>query len=533
MTESDEKKMNRKGYLELSDSHTLNGKDHRQGNGSYQLGDDEAEPIPVPSIGIKANLDDDEREDIEEESGLTILMSLHQYNLIMWQHSTDDDDCKDEETGSMASSIFNILNTIIGAGIIEQGFDGQITDVTKLILGIPYSFRLAGLGLGIIILTLVAIISDYGLIMLIKAGTITDENSYRGVMTAAFGKPGHVIALLTQFLYPFIALMGYCVVVGDIFTKVFRLFGDDGNLLTNRQFVISAAILLIMGPLCYMKKISKLGWTSCLSFICVVILVIVAVIRVATLETYMYLESQSIQFAAPKVPQALAIMQFTFVCHYNIFIVYRFMKKKSEERISRACHTAVGISYLLCLVLGIAGYLTFLDATQADILQNYCVHDVLVNVARICYGISVMTIYPLDCFACRETADQALFPDRPKSTLRRVVITTCVILGSLPVPLITSCLGTVLELNGSLTAAPIGFIFPAACYLKIAKGSLISPSKLAAGFIVVLGTFASFLGTIYAIIGAKGCGHHVLNPWCNETMFSNDSYITILNNTLK
>ncbi|EDV26649.1 uncharacterized protein TRIADDRAFT_23041 [Trichoplax adhaerens] len=424
----------------------------------------------------------------------------------MWQHSTDDDDCKDEETGSMASSIFNILNTIIGAGII----------------GIPYSFRLAGLGLGIIILTLVAIISDYGLIMLIKAGTITDENSYRGVMTAAFGKPGHVIALLTQFLYPFIALMGYCVVVGDIFTKVFRLFGDDGNLLTNRQFVISAAMLLIMGPLCYMKKISKLGWVKLIRFEFSFYIIVLCV--------YRYLESQSIQFAAPKVPQALAIMQFTFVCHYNIFIVYRFMKKKSEERISRACHTAVGISYLLCLVLGIAGYLTFLDATQADILQNYCVHDVLVNVARICYGISVMTIYPLDCFACREVS---LFPDRPKSTLRRVVITTCVILGSLPVPLITSCLGTVLELNGSLTAAPIGFIFPAACYLKIAKGSLISPSKLAAGFIVVLGTFASFLGTIYAIIGAKGCGHHVLNPWCNETMFSNDSYITILNNTLK
>ena len=38
----------------------------------------------------------------------------------MWQHSSSDDDQKDEESGSMASSIFNIINTIIGAGIIGE-----------------------------------------------------------------------------------------------------------------------------------------------------------------------------------------------------------------------------------------------------------------------------------------------------------------------------------------------------------------------------------------------------------------------------
>lgn len=55
-----------------------------------------------------------------------------------------------------------------------------------------------------------------------------------------------------------------------------------------------------------------------------------------------------------------------FVCHYNVFIVYGCMKEKSIENISLACHSAVAISYLLSLILGIAGYVTFMDYTQGN-----------------------------------------------------------------------------------------------------------------------------------------------------------------------
>ena len=35
--------------------------------------------------------------------------------------------------------------------------------------------------------------------------------------------------------------------------------GAEATILTNRQFVIGMAILLVMTPLCLLKKISKLG----------------------------------------------------------------------------------------------------------------------------------------------------------------------------------------------------------------------------------------------------------------------------------
>ena len=57
----------------------------------------------------------------------------------------------------------NYINAIIGSGII----------------GIPYAIREAGLVLGIAGLCLVAWMTDYSMILMMKAGSIANTNSYQ------------------------------------------------------------------------------------------------------------------------------------------------------------------------------------------------------------------------------------------------------------------------------------------------------------------------------------------------------------------
>lgn len=70
--------------------------------------------------------------------------------------------------------------------------------------GIPYALHQAGFGLGIGLLILIAALTDYSLILMVRSGHICGEMSYQGLMRASFGRAGFYILTALQFIYPFI-----------------------------------------------------------------------------------------------------------------------------------------------------------------------------------------------------------------------------------------------------------------------------------------------------------------------------------------
>lgn len=46
-------------------------------------------------------------------------------------------------------------------------------------------------------------------------------------------------------------------------------------------------------------------------------------------------------------------------------------------------------------VAGVYGYLTFGKDVKADILMSYMGDDILMLIARLLFGISIITIYPI------------------------------------------------------------------------------------------------------------------------------------------
>ena len=71
----------------------------------------------------------------------------------------------DEEQGgaSLLATTANYVNSIIGSGMI----------------GIPFALKEAGFGLGLVLLVLVGILTDYSLRLMVRAGTLSGTSSYQ------------------------------------------------------------------------------------------------------------------------------------------------------------------------------------------------------------------------------------------------------------------------------------------------------------------------------------------------------------------
>lgn len=138
--------------------------------------------------------------------------------------------------------------------------------------------------------------------------------------------------------------------------------------------------------------------------------------------------------------------------------------------------------------------------------------------ARLLFTLTIMLTYPIECFVTREVLDNAFFVTRfPSNLVRHIIMTLFIVLTTFAFSTLTDCLGIVLELNGVLAAIPLAYILPAATYLKLENGPLLSWAKFPALMLAVCGAAVAICGTVVAIIDINAgisCSHGADMPYC-------------------
>ncbi|XP_064884982.1 solute carrier family 38 member 8 isoform X9 [Columba livia] len=131
------------------------------------------------------------------------------------------------------------------------------------------------------------------------------------------------------------------------------------------------------------------------------------------------------------------------------------------------------ISVALLRVVGdqlekrIYGYLTFGEAVAADVLMSYPGNDPVVLVARLLFGVSIITIYPIVVLLGRSVVQDLWVTPKRRTTAvpeeheqrSRVVLTVTWMATTLAIALFVPDIGKVIELIGGISAFFI-FIFP-------------------------------------------------------------------------
>ncbi|XP_061698601.1 putative sodium-coupled neutral amino acid transporter 11 [Syngnathoides biaculeatus] len=410
-----------------------------------------------------------------------------------------------EARHSMISACFNFVNSIIGSGVI----------------GLPYALTQAGLPFGCLLLIVVAFITDYTIILLIKGGNVSGTNSYQSLVQSTFGFPGFLVLSVLQFLYPFIAMISYNIITGDTLTKVFQRFPGvgPGHIIADRHFVIIMSTVLCTLPLSLYRNIEKLGKVSFLSMILTIIILVIVVIRAVTLGPEVPLTEAPWLFAKWNAIQAVGVMSFAFICHHNSFLIYGSLAQPTLTNWTRVTHISVGSALIISATFALAGYVTFTGYTQGDIFENYCRNDNLATFGRFCFGLSIITTFPLECFVTREVISNSIC-GRELSKVEHMSVTVIIVAVSTAISLAYDCLGIVLELNGVLSATPLIFIIPSACFLKLSPGRWYHHENLKATVLIIVGVFVMITGLVMTSLYPQDCSHGVEMFYCADANVS-------------
>ncbi|XP_076025923.1 putative sodium-coupled neutral amino acid transporter 11 [Genypterus blacodes] len=406
---------------------------------------------------------------------------------------------------SILSASFNFINSIIGSGII----------------GLPFALNQAGLPLGLLLLITVAFITDYSIILLIKGGNLSGTNSYQSLVRSTFGLPGFLMLSALQFLYPFIAMISYNIITGDTLTKVFQRLAGVGpdHIFVERHFVIVVSTVLFTLPLSLYRNIEKLAKVSLVSMVLTVAILIIVIIRAATLGPQILPTANAWTFAKWNAIQAVGVMSFAFICHHNSFLIYGSLVQPTLATWTRVTHTSVSLALIISAVFAVAGYSTFTGYTQGNIFENYCRDDNLATFGRFCFGLSIITTFPLECFVTREVLSNVIC-SRDLSKAEHVWMTLLIVSACTAISLAFDCLGVVLSLNGVLSATPLIFIIPSACFLKLSPGRWYQSENILPSLLIIVGLFVMVTGLTMTGLYPQDCSHGIEMFYCPDANVS-------------
>lgn len=65
------------------------------------------------------------------------------------------------------------------------------------------------------------------------------------------------------------------------------------------------------------------------------------------------------------------------------------------DRFARVTHYSTFISMVACMAMALAGFLTFGDKTQGNVLNNFPTDNIMVNIARLLVFPSPTVLSPL------------------------------------------------------------------------------------------------------------------------------------------
>jgi solute carrier family 38 (sodium-coupled neutral amino acid transporter), member 11 len=245
------------------------------------------------------------------------------------------------------------------------------------IIGMPVAIREAGFFSGVFLLITIGLLIDRSVIMLVQCGIKNNKNNLEELCYHLFGKRGYDAASFFMFLYAYGAMVAYMVIIGDTVPLTLSYFFPSHHI--DRNLVILIAGLFIILPLCLLRDMSSLAWTSFLSIVADFIMIIFVIISGPSSA-----HEQNTQF----VPSDLNIIHyqlflgigtfsFAFVCQHNTFLVYQTLPTPNLENWSIVSHISLTIAVTFCLTLGLAGYLSFGQYTEGDILNNFTDHGLI------------------------------------------------------------------------------------------------------------------------------------------------------------
>lgn len=384
------------------------------------------------------------------------------------------------EHSDIFGAFSNMCNAILGAGII----------------GIPYAIANAGFVVGLIMLFVVSYMTDKSLRMVVDLASFHPKLRHLGVLTyedlarIPFGRFGSYLVLINMFVLAYGAMVAILLVIKDTIPIVtgFAEHAGHGSFVESELTMIITSLFIVL-PMSMMRDSANLEKISLLGVIADVVLVgcvlIIAPVKSTLAEVGGFDEVIKDNWINSRLFISLGVMSTAMNCHDAAFIISTSLKDRTPQRWSAVTFRSLLVAGILSLLIGIYGYLGFLDDTKGDILNNFPEDSTIANWGRIMLAATMFLTYPMECLVARHVIVAIFFdgdmdgliigPDGEKTEApkflgimnRRHILTWLIYISTIIPASLVDDLGPVLSLSGAIGASFLAYICCGMVYIGV------------------------------------------------------------------
>ncbi|XP_007517258.1 sodium-coupled neutral amino acid transporter 4 [Erinaceus europaeus] len=199
----------------------------------------------------------------------------------------------------------------------------------------------------------------------------------------------------------------------------------------------------------------------------------------------------------------IPILAFAFVCHPEVLPIYIELKHRSRRKMQTVSNFSITGMFVMYLLVALFGYITFYGEVEDELLHAYTkvyTFDTLILMVRLAVLVAVTLTVPIVLFPIRTSVITLLFPKRPFSWIRHILIAILIIALNNVLVILVPTIKYIFGFIGASSATMLIFILPAAFYLKlVTKESFRSPQKIGA-FIFLMVGIIFMIGSMTLII---------------------------------
>lgn len=395
------------------------------------------------------------------------------------------------EGSSLARSIINVTKNILGVGI----------------LSLPSGVA-AGTGIipAICLTVLLGVHSGYTFSLFGRACASTGASDIRGLGLAASGPRLARVMDWACTIRTSFSCLAFSIVMADSFTAIL----SSAGLPVARNLVLASLSTFVLLPLCSLRDLSALAYTSFLGSAGICYTTVFIVLRFfdgsyAAGGRYFAGAGAEALAVAPPGPWSVTPSTLVLVCalstacsaHYNAPKYWDQLRSRSVGRFNCVVSVSFGIAVALCVTAMSAGFLTFGAQAKGNVLNNYSTSDPLATIARLSVACSVVCTYPLAFTGLRDGVMSLL---AVTSSRRNHLLTTLLLLSAITVSaLILKNVAFVVNLGGAIFGALIVYIFPSVLFLLTTLRAS-GPERRITRATVCAGVFLAIAGSVVAVL---------------------------------
>ena len=301
----------------------------------------------------------------------------------------------EKKKSSVLTSIINLMNTVLGAGI----------------LALPFVLLNFGLFFGLLIVIAIYFMTIFSCKLLLNSKNLCSKADYSQIGISTFGYPGQIIIKVIIILNNLGMCISYAIIFGSSVSQILSISTNSNSFFMSRQFFQIIAAIFIL-PFMFAKSTEKLKFASFLSIIAIVVFTFITIYNFANKASKGILPTDSINYFIPssstfEISNALGCFSTVFLAftfHFNFFPIYKSLDKKTDKKMMKVAIIALTIVVIFYILIAGCGYLSYGSGIKGNFLESFTYEDLgkpSFYTLYVCFGLSTLFSIPIFYFEAR------------------------------------------------------------------------------------------------------------------------------------